>query len=175
MSKNRYFMGVMDIEVATGTIGDMKVVDSFRVFNDRFVKTPDLALLVAFDERNERWKTCPAAIMKDVTYDPKTKEWKRIFFETTKGHTPTEKMMEKWKRGEYVLNLITEYVQIMETDLVGDENLVKAAISNWNHKMNYICTNKNEDGKNFTDCNIQNIQYDNGKDVNKDPNPKKFK
>lgn len=140
---NRYFMGVMDIEVKSGTIDNMKVIDAFRIYNDKFVKSADLALLIAFDEKNERWKTDPHNIMKDVVYDSENREWKRTFLETTNGHTPTEKMIEKWKRGEYVLNLITEYVQIMETILVNDENLVQTAIKNWGEKMQ----NKNIDMK----------------------------
>ena len=102
-----YYCGVMDIEVKSGTIDNMKVVDEYRIFNSRFVDSPELALLVSFDEFNERWKVDPKQILKDVVYDPEKKEWSRTFLETTKGHTPTEKQMEKWKRGGFVLNLIT--------------------------------------------------------------------
>lgn len=130
-TKNNFYMGVMDIEVKCGTINDMKIVDEYRIFNNKFVKSPDLALLLAFDERNERWKKNPSEIMKDVIYDPNEKEWKRTILETTNGHTPTPKQMKKWENGEYILNLITEYVQVMKTDLIGDENMIKDSINNW--------------------------------------------
>ena len=113
LEKKGFYMGVMDIEVKSGTIDNMQVIDEFRVFNDKFVNSPELALLIAFDEKNERWKTDPKNILKDVTFDPVEKEWKRTILETTNGHTPSEKQRKKWERGEYVLNLITEYVQII--------------------------------------------------------------
>ena len=124
----------MDVEVKTGTINDMQVVDQFRIFNDKFVDSPELALLIVFDEKNERWKIDPKNILKDVTYDPVEKEWKRTFLETTNGHTPSEKQRRKWERGEYVLNLVTEYVQIMETNLIADKNLSQKAIASWREK-----------------------------------------
>ena len=134
----RYFMGVMDIEVRTGTIGNMKLVDEYRLFNDKFVDSPELALLVAFDEGGDRWKGKMDKIFKDVTYDPVTKEWKRTFLETTNGHTPTEKQRKKFERGEYVFNQITEYVQVMETKLCGSNTMMDNACAEWRERMETI-------------------------------------
>lgn len=138
LEKKGFYMGVMDIEVKSGTIDNMQVIDEFRIFNDKFVNSPELALLLAFDEKNERWKTDPKNILKDVTFDPVEKEWKRTILETTNGHTPSEKQRKKWERGEYVLNLITEYVQIMETNLVGNDKFVQKAIANWREKTSNV-------------------------------------
>lgn len=134
VNKSGFYLGVMDVEVKSGTINDMQVVDQFRIFNDKFVDSPELALLIAFDEKNERWKTDPKNILKDVTFDPVETEWKRTILETTNGHTPSEKQRKKWERGEYVLNLITEYVQIVETNLVGNDKFVQKAITDWREK-----------------------------------------
>ena len=135
--KNRYFIGVMDIEVKTGTIGDMVPTENYRVFNRKFVKDPETALLVAFDECDERWKIGAEGVMNEteIVYNPGHKEWRRTFFETTKGHRPTPRQMERFNRGEFVLNLITEYVQVMETSLIEDPNLVDKAVSAWNEKI----------------------------------------
>lgn len=138
INKSGFYLGVMDVEVKAGTINDMQVVDQFRIFNDKFVDSPELALLIAFDEKNERWKIDPKNIMKDVTYDPIEKEWKRTFLETTNGHTPSEKQRKKWERGEYVLNLITEYVQIMETNLIVDKDLSQKAIFGWRERTKVV-------------------------------------
>jgi len=135
--KNRHFIGVMDIEVKTGTIGDMVTTGIYRNYNRKFVKDPETAILVAFDECDERWKIGAEDIMNEVeiVYNPEHKEWRRIFYETTKGHRPTPRQMERFNRGEFVLNLITETVQVMETFLVDDPNLVEKAISAWNEKV----------------------------------------
>ena len=124
-------MGVMDVEVKSGTVDEMYVEEQYRIFNDKFVDSPELALFVAFDENNERWYNDPKTIMKDVTYNPETKEWTRSFYETTKGHKPSEKQMKKFKEGNYILNFVTEYVQIMETNLVGSKEMVKQACEDW--------------------------------------------
>ena len=135
---NRYFIGVMDIEIKSGTVDNMEFVDKYRIFNEKFVNSPELALLIAFDEENERWKIDPYEIMKDVIYDEKAKEWKRTIFETTKGHRASEAQIEKWKRGEYELVLVTEYVQIMETELVEDSELVDKALDKWYDKLDKL-------------------------------------
>ena len=130
-----FYTGVMDIEVRSGTIGEMDLIGEYRVFNDKFVDSPELALIVAFDEDNKRWDIPAHKIMENVTYDSEKMEWKRTFFETTKGHAPTEKQWKKFEKGEYILHMITEYVQIMETNLIGSEDMVDRACKLWEERI----------------------------------------
>ena len=147
--KNRYFMAVKDYEIKVGTVDNMVLADSFRSFNEKFVDSPELALLIAFDRDNERWTVPdPAYILKDIVYDEENKEWKRTSFQTTNGHTPNFKQIEKWKRGEYELCLVTEYVQVMETHLIGGADLVDRAADKWIDKLNKVIYSR----KNKCEC-----------------------
>lgn len=158
---NRYYTAVMDVEMKSGTVDNMEIVQKVRVFNNKFVNSPELALLIAFDEYDERWKVHPSEIMHDIVYDEENKEWKRTFLETTKGHLASEKQIEKWQKGEYVLNLITEYVQVMETVLIDDKNLVDKSIDTWNKKMYKLKELK--DKKHNCNCN-KNCKCNYGED-----------
>lgn len=152
LKHSRYFMGVTDIEIKIGSIDNMEVYDTCRLYNDKFVNSPELALLVALDSRNERWKVNPKSIMKDVVFIPETKEWRRTYLETLNGHTPSEKQKKKWERGEYDLRLITEYIQIVETDLVGDENMISRAIATWNERKEKILNSCKKNEKEVKDA-----------------------
>lgn len=130
-----FYMAVCDVEEHICKAGEsFEKIYSHRYFNDKFVDTPEKALLFAFDSENERWKIDPEKILKDVKYDPNAKEYVRKTILTTNGHTPTAKQMEKILNGTYEYILLIEYVQVFETNLIATEGLVAKSIKKWRER-----------------------------------------
>jgi hypothetical protein len=125
-------MAVIDVvEKRCKISGDAEVVSSTRFFNEKFVDTPEKALLFAFDEFHDAWRKDPAEIMKNVVYDAEEKEYVRRTILTRDGHTPTEKQMAKILNGTYEYILIEEFVQVFSTDLIYGENLINSSVEKW--------------------------------------------
>ena len=127
-----YYMAVCDVVETYCKIGDeCYESDSYRYFNEKFVDSPEKALLFAFDNENLRWKVDPSEILKNVYYDPDTKEYIRKTVLTRDGHIPTDKQLEKILNGTYEYILLTEYVQVFETNLIASHNLVGSTVKRW--------------------------------------------
>ena len=133
----RYFMAVCDCKVYRGRMGSNLsgevLDDSYRMFNEKFVESPEKALFLMCDMENKRWKTGVTAdeIMKDVKYCPETNEYIRSTILTTGWNTPLPHHLEKIMTGEYEYIRLEERVQVFETTLVNDPDMVKKAIKNW--------------------------------------------
>lgn len=130
--KNRFFSAVCDVIERYGRVGEEMIeTGSYRYFNEKFVDTPEKALLLAFDSENVRWKVDPSEIMKGVIYDPETKEYVRKTILTRDGHIPNEKQKEKILAGIYEYIILEEYVQVFESNLVTGSHLISNSITNW--------------------------------------------
>lgn len=141
LKKNQYFSAVKDVVVRKGKIGEeMTVVDTYRIFNEKFVDDPDLALLLAFDDENERWNEFvgPSLVMEDVKYDAETNEYVRKTILTRDWHIPTMAIKEKILKGEYEYVLMEEYVQVFESVLVGGKHRIHQAIKTFKEKSGKI-------------------------------------
>jgi hypothetical protein len=132
LDKKRYFSAVIDVTTKLCKQGEDPILDeSYRYFNQKFVDSPEKALLFAFDSEREAWKTDPAEILKDVVFDPKENEYIRRTILTRDGHIPNEKQKEKIYNGTYEYILMEEFVQVFETNLVGGAAMIPLAIDSW--------------------------------------------
>jgi hypothetical protein len=130
-----FYMAVCDVVEQICKIGGESCeTETFRYFNEKFVDSPEKALLFAFDTTNERWKIDPKEILEGVTYDPENNEYIRKTILTRDGHTPTEKQMKKILDGTYEYILLTEYVQVFETNLVGNKSMISRSITQWRER-----------------------------------------
>lgn len=132
LDKKRYFSAVTDvIEKSCKTGEEPVILDTYRYFNDKFVDTPEKALLFAFDNSRKAWKVDPAEILADVKYDPENEEYVRRTILTRDGHKPNEKQKAKILDGTYEFILVEEYVQVFETNIMAGEYLISSAIDQW--------------------------------------------
>lgn len=132
IKRNRFFSAVCDVIERSGRVGEEMIeTGSYRYFNEKFVDTPEKALLLAFDSENIRWKVDPSEIMNGVTYDPETKEYVRKTILTRDGHVPNEKQKEKILAGIYEYIILEEYVQVFESNLVTGSHLISNSIKSW--------------------------------------------
>lgn len=129
-----FYIGVCDIEYFEGTkdhLHEARPVD--RYFGDKFVDSPETALLNILDEVCEpcksRWKLTKEEFEKhftDFTYNPETNEYCGVFYYTDNGHIPSEYQMKKFEENEYTFQVEKIYIQILKTDLIKDNFLEKA-------------------------------------------------
>ena len=132
LDKKRYFSAVIDVTTKLCKQGEDPILDeSYRYFNEKFVDSPEKALLFAFDTEREAWKVDPAEILKDVIFDPKENEYVRRTILTRDGHIPNKKQKEKIYNGTYEYILMEEFVQVFETNLVGGAAMIPLAVDSW--------------------------------------------
>jgi len=132
-----YYMAVVDVTESRGKMGEEMVEqDTFRYFNEKFVESPEKALFLACDSYNRRWHDPATDIMENVVYDPKTQEFVRRTILTIDGHKPNPKQMEKIMNGTYEYILFVERIQVFQTVLIDDPNMVKKSIKVWKDYRN---------------------------------------
>lgn len=130
----RYFMAVSDCKTFRGRMGsEEQLEEEYRIFNQKFVDSPEKALFLMCDMDNKRWKfnVTPEDIMKDVKYCPETNEYIRTSILTTGFNPPLPHHMEKIMAGEYEYIRFEERIQVFETSLVSDTDMVRKAIKQW--------------------------------------------
>lgn len=128
--KNDFYTAVTDITEQIVKFdpktNQYKVLESYdlnRYFNKSFVDNPKLALFLALDERNCRWKMKVGEVHKMIEqakYNEESNEWIVKHYLTTNWNEPTEYQMKQIRAGKYKAVRITLSIQVLKTELVKD-------------------------------------------------------
>lgn len=131
----KFFLAVCDVTEKFGRLNEeMEICDTYRYFNDKFVDSPETALLIMFDDENLRWKADPAVVMNGVYYSEETGEYIRVTTLTRDRHLPNFNQLNKIMSGEYECIRIEERVQVFQTNLISCDKLIQKSILNWRAK-----------------------------------------